>query len=840
LFLHGAATDLACYRDGEPVRLLTRVSSFGPERQSVRVHFRIEPGLPDSGHGQVFAETRELTLNPGATVEAAAEWRPDRFGADFYSVEVKLDRGRDDASFEPWDVLRTGFVVWNQEVLRQGFPVRLHRNYFMDTTGRSRFLTGTNQTGMVWFSENENPLVWARDFEAMRDNGLRLLRFLHFSPFAAQGYEGKGQHTSLDLGREPPLRLQRQTDALVQLLQKHGVACFLSLHDWVGVELTDAELEAQRIWAEFWTRRYREVPGMFYDVQNEPSVSVPEAPHVVALWNDWLVARHGSRQNAWQAWAGTGEPPAAFDVKPGPGTWDDLKSLDLNLFKTVLLNRWARANRQGIKAGAPEALLTIGYLPSQPPADKLLGAAEVDFSNTHYYGSQRDFLLQFKFIDRRFEGKSLSVGEFGAQVNHDARVNGQTGDRAQASAEWFLLVTHGAFALGGSFVANWDWKEFQDCVFPWGIRYADLNPKPVAGVYRCAERLLGSVAPFYRSPAVYLVVPDSHRLGATSHEVHAGVCRALDLLLQCQVDFGVVNEWALTGPGQGVPETRALMWPLPYCPDDATFDCLRSWVEAGGCLYVSGDVQFDARRQPTRADRRAQLGLPAVEPRPPHETPAERWTQPPLTVPVGQGKVFYVAAPVELREQPANRDLYLRFLEWAGVARVPLGPDNRALVTGTLPLEDGGVAWVVLNTGSDHATVTWAGPAPVTLNLGARRTGFAAFDGRGSLRALEAQGEARVADTPVVTGDGHWMLLAEGPDADLRRPTACLLMALTPGTYVLPSLAAAPCAWEAEFRVPKAGQSAVLARHPLERRPGNWVLTVPPELVASEVLLRAK
>ena len=60
----------------------------------------------------------------------------------------------------------------------------------------------------------------------------------------------------------------------------------------------------------------------------------------------------------------------------------------------MLLNRWVKANRDGIKAGDPDAPMTVGYLPHLPPADKLLGAAHVDFSNTHYYGSLRDLLLQ--------------------------------------------------------------------------------------------------------------------------------------------------------------------------------------------------------------------------------------------------------------------------------------------------------------------------------------------------------------------------------------------------------------------------------------------------------------
>lgn len=821
LFLHSLETNLACYRDGEGPWLRVQVANFGPEMERVRVWFRVRPGLPEEQGPEAFQSVREATLPPGETASLGAEWRPERFTADFYTVEALLERWEPRGDFLPWDRMETGFVVWREEVLQRGFALRFAENYFRDEQGRARFLIGTNQTGMMWFSANENPLVWARDFAAMRENGLRLLRILHFSPFAARGYEGQGSHSALNLAQEPPLKLQRQTDAIVQLAQKYGIALFLSLHDWLPVELTEEELEAQRRWAEYWARRYREVPGLLYDVQNEPTVGLPDRPHVQSLWSQWLLQRHGSREGVWQAWGQEGEPPVAFDTRPLSSEWADGKALDLNLFKVFLLNRWVRANREGVKAGNPQALVSVGYLPSLPPADKVLGAAHVDVSNTHFYGSLRDFLRQFKLIDRRFEGKSLSLGEFGAQAAHDARVRGEVGDRPRESIEWFLAVSHAAFALGGSFIANWDWKDLRDCVFPWGLRHADLRPKPVALAYRCIGRFLGALSPVYRSPEVFLLLPDSHRLGAQWTEVHQALFHALDLLLQCQVNFGVLNEWALEG---GIPPTRALLWPIPYCPDDVTFERVRRWVEEGGVLYLSGDVQFDERRRPTRAARRAALGLPPAEPRSPWETTEEAWLQPPLVRGVGKGKVFFVAAPIETRPRPENRALYLRFLQEAGVERIPLEPDSPEVLAGTLPLEGGGIVCILLNTGDEPRRVTWRGPMAVTLTLEPRRPGLIACDAQGRLRALEGQKEADVAGKPWLRGEGQWMLLMED--------RSWAFLPLEAGTYrfsflpqgkparVLVSLGPGQT-WEAMLSPSKEG----------------WSLTVPPELAGEEFLL---
>lgn len=236
---------------------------------------------------------------------------------------------------------------------------------------------------MMFFSANENPAVWERDFRLMAQHNIRILRILHFSPFAKDGYKGVGQHSSLDLRGLPPKRLQRQMDAIVQLAQKHGIVLFLSLHDWLGVVLTDEELEAQREWNRFWAYRYRNVPGILYDIQNEPTVEVPDVPFVRRLWNEWLKQRYGSDEALRTAWRAN--PPEALlpNVPLGNRTdrWDDVRTADLKRFETELLNRWVRANVEGVKAGDPDALVCVGYLPSMPPADKILGTRHTDFSN---------------------------------------------------------------------------------------------------------------------------------------------------------------------------------------------------------------------------------------------------------------------------------------------------------------------------------------------------------------------------------------------------------------------------------------------------------------------------
>lgn len=767
-FLHGLATDWACYRPGEKVQLSVEVSNFGARPQPVGVDFDVSW----AGQEEISPPKADWTgtLAPGATQTVVHTFAPEKFESDFYKVTAYLYIGE-----ECIDEMSTGFVVWDEKVRRNGFPLTFKDNYFR-RGDRSAFLIGTNQTGMMWFSAHENPLVWAEDFAQMQDYGLNLLRVLHFSPFSAGGYEGRPTNNPLDLAHRPE-KLVRQTDAIVQLAQKYQIVLFLSLHDWMGVELTDEELAAQREWNEFWVKRYADVPGILLDVQNEPSVGLPATPHVLELWNRFLLQQYGSREAAWQAW-GVQEQPQPFDLKPLSDAWEDVKAHDLERFKVELLNRWVRENVAGVRAGNPQARVCVGYLPGLRPADKLLGVQYTDFSNMHFYGSNHDFPRQFKIIDRRFVGKSFSLGEFGGREAHDARVHGQTGDRPRESIEHFLLVGHYALGLGAAFVANWDWKDFRDCIFPWGLNHADLTPKPVLQVFRDMALLFRDVEPVYEAPELFLLVPDSHRLGSRWNEVHEAILHALDLLLAQHVNFGVINEYDL----QELPPTaRALLWPLPYCPEEATFEQVAAFVERGGALYFSGDVGFDAQRRPTQTARWARLGLPARAPRNPFQATAADWSQEPLRATLPQGKVFFVPSPIEMRPRPENTLVYRAFLDFAEVKRIGLSPDRPDLHAFSLPTREGGRIYVLYNLSDTTQSVTLTDlPEPLTLTLRSHAPGFVHLGPDGAARAIEAQGEGKIGEQKVLETESHVMLRALDGN-DLRQSRALAVMALEPG-----------------------------------------------------------
>jgi len=771
VFLHELATDFACYERGETAKITVKVSNNG-RRPAERI------ALLSAGGRQLTRKA--LRLEPGTTETIEASVAVGEFSADYVPVKAELLSPSPPTPLPLGegqgvrDVLESAFCVRSQAVLASGPKIGWQGNS-MTVDGRATFLIGSNQTGMVYYSPHETPLVWDRDFRMMAEHGFHLLRILHFSPFAKNGYQGDGGHSPLDLASRSQ-RLVRQMDAIVQLAQKHRVAIFLSLHDWMGVGLTEEELRAQADWDRFWAERYQSAPGIFYDVQNEPGVDVPDRPDIVALWNQFLQQRHGSDDALQAAWTKHLPEAAMPNVPLGPTSndWYDVRSADRKRFEAVVLNRWVKANVDGIRAGNPKALACVGYLPSMPPADKILGVEQTDLSNMHYYGSVDGFPLEFGLTDRRFVGKGLSLGECGAQEAHDARIQGQTSVPVAESIQRFQTYVHYAVGMGGAFIGNWDWKDFDEMVFPWGlVHHSSPVTKPWLHTWEQEYLLLSLTEPAYEPPEVFILAPDSNRVGPRFDELNEALRRSVALMLDQRVNFGMANEESVE---QLPASAKALIWPVPYCPADDTFDRVLAWVQAGGTLYLSGDISFDRTRQPTRTARRAQLGLPEAEPRSPFETPEATWGQPPVETTVGQGKVLYAPYPLELRGQARDGQVYRRALELAGVAPTPIEPAEAPVRVLSIPTQGGGRLYMLARTsGGDGLLSVKLPQAGVSVELIGRGFSFVLVGAKREVLAAESQGEIAIGGELVAKAKGHFALCSlDGKD--LRQSRQLLVL----------------------------------------------------------------
>ncbi|MBI3920219.1 MAG: hypothetical protein HY318_02280, partial [Armatimonadetes bacterium] len=418
------------------------------------------------------------------------------------------------------------------------------------------------------------------------------------------------------------------------------------------------------------------------------------------------------------------------------------------------------------------ALTCVGYLPSMPPADRILGVRHTDFSNMHFYGSVNRFPQEFKSIDRRVLDKGFSLGECGAQEAHDLRVQGSYGDVTAASIHRFQTYVHYGAATGAAFMANWSWKDFDEMVFPWGLmRHGSYIAKPWLHTLTQESLLLSLVEPKYESPQVFVLAPDRHRIGPRFNELHDAVVRSVELMLDQRVNFGIVNEEDL----DRLPESaKALLWPIPYCPDDATFERVLGWVKAGGRLYLSGDVSFDVTRKPTRTQRRQLLNLPEATPALPFATLEEAWRQLPLETSVGKGKVFYVPYPLELRPRGSDKEVYARFL--ATESRVRIEPQDAPVRALSIPTRDGGRLTMLARTsdGEDRIAITLP-EAGVTVELAGGGFSFVLTDAKGSVLAAESQGAVTLGGKRLAQAKGHFAICSLDHQ-DLRQSLQILLL----------------------------------------------------------------
>jgi|DewCreStandDraft_4_1066084.scaffolds.fasta_scaffold00770_58 hypothetical protein len=725
VYLHSLRTDLALYRPGETVTLSVSVANF--QRQAVKVWVQFEL-FTEEGISVQKLPPEEKEVPPGFEERFTGLWTvPVAPGDDFYEVVCRL------SSESLSDEMRTGFCVEDRQALQSGPPVLLKDNYFL-RDGQPSFLLGTNQTGAVFCSAFEDPLIWKRDLDAMSGAGLSIMRVLHFSPFVVS-QTGEPRARPLDLNVESlPRWLERRLDALVQLTARYGVALMLTLHDWMGLNLTDEELEAQRRFASLVAGRYRDCPHVFFDIQNEPEVALDRPKTDFALWNRFLLERYGSRealQDAWESLAGD-ERPGAIEIPQEGKDWTDGRRVDLDLFRVWLLDRWAKANAEGVRQ-VSKAPITIGFIQHMTFADQLLGMAWLDFANKHYYGDKRRFAAEIKVVDRRFEGKSLTVGEFGSVVDHDARIRGIS--RESADWQWYLEAAGTTLGMGGAFILNWCWKEMPDNVFPWGINSPNDNlPRETLLAFRAFALATRDFRPQHVPPTVYLIAPDLNRMGAQAEKVNGAVLRAIEALLQLQVEFGVVNESAL----DRLPtDARALILPVPYTLKDEAFEKLEAFVRGGGALLVTGDITFDAHRRRARTDRLSRLFglefvrellapvqtkrdekgelLPAIEVRP---AGAERDEKEPLWVNrSGNGLALFDPVPRELDSTPSA--LYARALELAGIPVRTLLPDAEGvLVLRSAGAREGEDALFVVSRSAEPRRIRLPGEVELDLQPG--------------------------------------------------------------------------------------------------------------------------
>jgi len=412
----------------------------------------------------------------------------------------------------------------------------------------------------------------------------------------------------------------------------------------------------------------------------------------------------------------------------------------------------------------------------------------------------RRFPAVFKLTDHRLRGKSAAIGEFGVKTHPAWDLSlGGSGYHIRRSMEQqnrlFLLIPQVTFGLGGATARNWCWRDDDDRVFPWGLTYTcDGVPRDALRFYRAAALLLLRLQPQWRKPEVLLVAADGAR--QTVHDDFSpDDLAAADVLTRLGIDFAVVSDLDLR-------EDDLLGAKVAFVPGETVSEAaarILATAEKAGRLSVCWE-------HPTQS-------APSTEPTPEAE--------------------FVV--------QPGLPSRWARLLDKAGVARVRLDPDDLALITLPVPLQDG-LALVLANPTPQPRSFTAQTPdgKSVQMTLASWEPGLVAWDTAGKIVALEGGQHLLCDGQPLADSDGHLILWStpspQGKNNDLRAADEVFLIATTAGdARISRTSAATDLAELGEFR---QGQWHRLEAMPVRQSNAAIHLQIPVDCRAELIRIR--
>jgi len=296
--LHSLETDYACYHQGEVVRFKVKALNYGAEDKALWINFIVK----DSKNRIVYRATKKVDLLAGTENTMGDVWKPKNFPDDFYTLEAMIkDRGKF------IDKEKTGFVVWNNKILKKEKFLRINgRDFFIGD--KKIFLSGVNyyesKLGeLMWL--HPNMLSVKEDFEKMQKMGINFIR-IHYhhskwfrdyltqvAKLPLEPYDDISDNSAL-----PTQRSLRILDAFIQLAQKYDLIFSMDLFSLVPEEMGDPrgwlglteriidphKVALQKEFAGILAKRYKDVPGITWDLWNEPRLEKTEDMNKLKDW----------------------------------------------------------------------------------------------------------------------------------------------------------------------------------------------------------------------------------------------------------------------------------------------------------------------------------------------------------------------------------------------------------------------------------------------------------------------------------------------------------------------------------------------------------------------------
>lgn len=584
-------SEFACYRPGESPRLF--VGLTGRKSELATEDVKIEVRSPSN---RVIARDRDGGI--GSVSEAG-----------LYSIKGTIGG----LAYE------SGFWVYDEELLKRGKALTVD-NHFFYRDGKVFPVTGTTYMASDVHRRylfEPNPLVWDRDFRAMKDAGVNMIRtgiwtgWKKYMPEPGQVNEG----------------VLRAFDAFLLTAHKYDIPVIFTFfaflpETWGGLNayLDPRAVKAQQQFISAFTERCRKVDDVLWDFINEPSFCSPKflwncRPNYdefeTAAWKQWIRDRYpaasdeervGQLQHAWRT--------TRDDVLELPKLQDfdsvhlideraPLKTLDYRLFAQDMFIRWTNQMIPAVRSnGNQKQLITVGQdeagLGDSPNIQFF--APHTDFTSLHNWWANDD--LVWDSVLAKVPSKASLMEETGVMFYE--RAEGDTPWRSEQDVSNLLERKLAiSFAADGAGFIEWIWNTnpYMNSTNEVGIGFhrVDGSAKPELEPFLAIAKFMTQHGQRLRDrqpEPVVMVIPHSHMFSPRSFAYEATRRCVRAMYYHCGVPMQAISEYTLAE--QSYP-AKLIIVPAPRTLTQKCWNALIERAKQGATVAITGVINDEDR-----------------------------------------------------------------------------------------------------------------------------------------------------------------------------------------------------------------------------------------------------
>ena len=514
-------------------------------------------------------------------------------------------------------VHENGFWIYDEALLARGKPLTVDKHFFY-REGAVFPVTGTTYMASDKhrrFLFEPNAFVWDKDFRAMKEAGVNMVRtgiwtgWKKYMPEPGKVDEG----------------VLRAFDAFLLTAHQYDIPVIFTFfaflpESWGGANayLDPRSVKAQQQFISAFTERCRKIDDVIWDYINEPSFCSPKylwncRPNYDAFekaaWTEWVKSRYPASTEEQQrdelqlAWRTTSddlfELPRLQDFE-SVHLIDDrmpLKTLDYRLFAQDMFIRWVRQMKTAIRSnGNAKQLITVGQdeagLGDSPNIQFF--ANEVDFGSLHNWWNNDD--LVWDSVLAKAPSKLNLMEETGVMFYEKA--DGGASWRSETDVSNLLERKLAiSFAADGAGFIEWIWNTnpYMNSTNEVGIGFhrVDSSAKPELEPFLRIAKFMSQYGQYLKDRVpepVAMVIPHSQMFSPRSfaHEATRRCVRAM--YYHCGVPMQAVSEYMVP---EYLDQAKLIIVPSPVVLRSKSWTAVNQQTSRGATIAISGAIDLD-------------------------------------------------------------------------------------------------------------------------------------------------------------------------------------------------------------------------------------------------------